>query len=69
MGYNDLPTFNYTLTAEQLEEVTLKNKTLNLHLMVTAPNRVFDLKTSVPRFKYLQHIWPTCPLPITWYFN
>ena len=38
-------------------------------MQVVAPNAIFNENTSVPRFQFLQKIWPDCPLPDTWHFN
>lgn len=38
-------------------------------MQIVAQNKFFDENTTVPRFQFLQSVWPTCPLPETWYFN
>lgn len=69
MSFGDLPLFNYTLSETQLADIVHLNKTLNLHMQVSAPNRVLSEDTSVPRFLQLQRMWPECPLPAMYYFN
>jgi hypothetical protein len=69
MAYDDFPSFNVSLTKQQLDRITAKNKTLFAHMQTRAACHMGDPSTENRRFRYVQEKAPFLEFPSILYFN